>query len=52
MRAKFMMAKFNKKHAFNEISLTTYVANFKLLSKTQSNYLQMQKPCPSVTILQ
>ena len=30
---------FDKQHAFNEMDLAAYVADFKLLSKTQSSYI-------------
>ena len=32
------------------MNLTTYVAYFKLLSETQSNDLDTENSCPSITI--
>ena len=47
---KLLNFTFYKKDALNEMNLTTHVADFKLLSKTQSNYIDMQKSYLYMTI--
>ena len=49
--SKLLNFTFYKKDALNEMNLTTHVADFKLLSKTQSNYIDMQKSYLYMTIL-
>lgn len=46
---KLLNFTFYKKDALNEMNLTTHF-DFKLLSKTQSNYIDMQKSYPYMTI--
>ena len=47
--SKLLNFTFYKKDALNEMNLTTHF-DFKLLSKTQSNYIDMQKSYPYMTI--